>query len=119
MDENVKRRAPGVKESGVEGVRKVWEGLKGRIERATVEELLPEARGLVFRLAEVVMAVLYMVDAAVHPGEEIEEMCRRFLVKKGFLEEKEGEGRGDLGMDQAIVYGAGKAPGQGPTEAKL
>jgi hypothetical protein len=93
--------------------------LKGRIERGTVEELLPEARGLVFRLAEVVMAVLYMVDAAVHPGEEIEEMCRRFLVKKGFLEEKEGEGRRDLGMDQAIVYGAGKAPGQGPTEAKL
>jgi hypothetical protein len=81
--------------------------------------LLPEARGVVFRLAEVVMAVLYMVDAAVHPGEEIEEMCRRFLVKKRFVEEGEGEGRRNLAMDQAIVYGAGKAPGQGSAGAKL
>jgi hypothetical protein len=59
-----------------------------------------------------------MVDAAVHPGEEIEEMCRRFLVKRRFAE-GEGEGRKDLAMDQAIVYGAGKAPGQGSAVAKL
>jgi hypothetical protein len=78
--------------------------------------LVPDARGLVHRLAEVLIAVLFMVDAAVNPGEVVEEMCRRYLVKKGFLEE--GEGRRDLAMDQAIVYGAGKVPGQ-ESSAKL
>ncbi|KAH6840787.1 acyl-CoA dehydrogenase/oxidase [Chaetomium sp. MPI-CAGE-AT-0009] len=101
------------------GVRRVWEEVKGRIETNTQEELLPEARGLVFRIAEVLVAVLYLVDAAVHPGEEIEEMCRRYLVEKGFIREEEGEGRRDLAMDQAIVYGAGKGPRQGATGTKL
>jgi hypothetical protein len=96
-----------------------WEEVKRRIESNTKEELLPEARGLVFRIAEVLVAVLYLVDAAVHPEEEIEEMCRRYLVEKGFIPEKDGEGRRDLAMDQAIVYGAGKGPGQGAPETKL
>lgn len=96
----------------VEGVRAAWEGLKGRIEKGTLEELLPEARGIVFRMAEVLIAVLYMVDAAVNPGEEIQEMCRRYLEKRGFMVGVEARGRKDLATDQAIVYGAGKAPGQ-------
>ncbi|KAL2128853.1 hypothetical protein VTI74DRAFT_8572 [Chaetomium olivicolor] len=96
-----------------ESVRGKWEGLRERIEKGRQEELLPEARGVVFRLAEVMIAVLYLVDASVHPGAEIEEMCKRYLVKTGFLEEEEGKGRKDLAMDQAIVYGVGKVPGQG------
>jgi hypothetical protein len=93
-----------------EAVGREWEKLRKRVEQATQEELLPQARGIVFRLAEVLIAVLYMVDAAVHPGAEIEEMCRRHLVKKRFMGEQEGRGQKDLAMDQAIVYGAGKAP---------
>lgn len=116
-----------VRESGVgvrmaewgEGVRRGWEEAKGKVELGTQEELLPEARGLVFRIAEVLVAVLYLVDAVVQPGEDIEEMCRRYLVEKGFIPEKDGEGRRDLAMDQAIVYGAGKEPGQGAPETKL
>jgi hypothetical protein len=77
---------------------------------------LAEARGLVFRIAEVLMAVLFMVDAVVHPGEEIEEMCGRFLVAKGFVSEGDREGRKDLEMDQAIVYGKGGLLGQGTGE---
>ena len=92
-------------------VKAVWEGLMARVEREGVEGLLADARGWVFRLAEVLVAVLFMVDAVVHPGEEIEEMCWRYLVKKEFLEEG-GEGRLDLAMDQAIVYGVGRVPGQ-------
>ena len=92
-------------------VKAVWEGLMARVEREGVEGLLADARGWVFRLAEVLVAVLFMVDAVVHPGQEIEEMCRRYLVKKGFLEEG-GQGRLDLAMDQAIVYGVGRVPGQ-------
>ncbi|KAK4241413.1 putative acyl-CoA dehydrogenase AidB [Achaetomium macrosporum] len=103
------RAGKGMKDGG-EGVRREWTKLKKRVEEGRQAELLPEARGIVFRLAEVLIAVLYMVDAAVHPGAEIEEMCRRYLVKKGFLGEQEGQGRKDLAMDQVIVYGAGKAP---------
>ncbi|KAL2015947.1 hypothetical protein VTK56DRAFT_4503 [Thermocarpiscus australiensis] len=100
-------------------VRGEWEGLKGRIERASQDELLPEARGIVFRVAEMLMAVLYLVDAKVNPGVEIEEMCRRYLSKKGFVGGG-SEGRTDLEMDQAIVYGPGKAPVQGAAaEPKL
>lgn len=95
----------------VESVRAVWEKVKGNMEHHGQEELLPEARGVVFRLSEVLIAVLYLVDAATHPGPEIEEMCRRYLVEKGFVSEEEGEGKKDLAMDQAIVYGAGKTPG--------
>lgn len=101
-----------VKKGGVDGVRRAWEGVRERVGREGQEELVPDARAVVHRLAEVLVAVLFMVDAAVNPGEVVEEMCRRYLVKKGFVEEREGEGRKDLPMDQAIVYGAGKAPGQ-------
>ncbi len=90
-------------------VRAVWEGLKGRVEGEGQEVLLPDARAVVFKLAEVLVAVLFMVDAAVNPGEVVEEMCRRYLVKKGFLEE--GEGKMTLEMDRAIVYGEWKPVG--------
>lgn len=95
-----------------EGVRAEWARLKRRIEHARWEELLPGARDAVFRVGEVLMAVLFMVDAKVNPGAEVEEMCRRFLVGKGFVREEDGPGREDLAMDQAIVYGPGKAPVQ-------
>ncbi|SPQ21038.1 ea3d34ff-1983-430a-8415-f0b7acc106b5 [Thermothielavioides terrestris] len=50
-----------------------------------MEALLPEARAVVFRLAEVLSAVLFMADAAANPGAEIEEMCRRYVVEKRFV----------------------------------
>jgi alkylation response protein AidB-like acyl-CoA dehydrogenase len=106
------------KEHALGRIRAEWEGLKKRIELAgTAEQLLPEARGVVFRIAEVLMAVLYALDAARNPGAEIEEMCRRYWAKKGFFEGGgcSWQARGGLEMDQAIVYGAGNvtAPGQG------
>ena len=112
IDTGLKTVAAGGRWKGAEvRIQEVWEGLMARVEKEGVEGLLGDARGWVFRLAEVLVAVLFMVDAVVNPGEEIEEMCRRYLVKKGFLEEG-GEGRLDLAMDQAIVYGAGRVPGQ-------
>ncbi|GAB1315062.1 Acyl-CoA dehydrogenase/oxidase [Madurella fahalii] len=99
----------------VERVGAEWEGLKARLETRPQEELLPEARGIVFRIAEVLMAVLYMMDAARNPGPEIEEMSWRYLSKKGFVggPSSSWEAKGGLDMDQAIVYGPGKAPAQG------
>lgn len=99
---------------GVKGVKGEWERLRGLVEKKGRDkdgQLLQEARGWIFRVAEVLMAVLFMVDDKVNPGEEVEEMCRRFLVAKGFVSEEEaGKGRKDLRMDQAIVYGPGKVP---------
>lgn len=43
-----------------------------------------EARGLTHRLAEVVIAVLWVVDARVRPGREVEGMKRRWIAKHGF-----------------------------------
>ncbi|KXX76927.1 putative acyl-CoA dehydrogenase AidB [Madurella mycetomatis] len=99
-----------------ERVKREWAGLKARIEKGEQEELLPEARGIVFRIAEVLMAVLYMTDAALSPGAEIEEMSWRYLSKKGFVGSASSSwvAKGELVMDQAIVYGPGKTPAQGP-----
>ncbi|KAL2178019.1 acyl-CoA dehydrogenase/oxidase [Thermothelomyces heterothallicus CBS 202.75] len=104
----------------VAGVKRAWdEVMKGRIERESQAALLPDARAVVFRIAEVLVAVLYLVDAAARPGPEIEEMCGRYLADKGFVQDGERAGGKDLALDQAIVYGAGKVPSNGAAGVKL
>jgi len=87
-----------------------WEYLRGRIERFSHAELLPDARGMTFRIAEVLIGVLLLVDVASRPGREIEAMALRFLYKKRFLrgiDMTKLEGADALELDQAIVYGMG------------
>ncbi|WPJ59833.1 hypothetical protein SMAC4_04369 [Sordaria macrospora] len=108
--------AGGGKRGEVERVRKVWEGLKRKLERGRQEELLPEARGLIHKLAEVLIAVLWVVDARVRPGREVEGMKGRWMVKHGFGPDGNGEEEvkieGDgLDLDLAIVYGEGGPKG--------
>ncbi|KAK4670538.1 uncharacterized protein QC763_212630 [Podospora pseudopauciseta] len=98
------------------GLVEEWQVLKNKIDMGKQEELLPEARGLVFRIAEIIISVLYLVDAEADPGVEIEAMCARFMEKKGFsVYEAPGKRarEGGLKLDQAIVYGAGKDLAQG------
>ncbi|KAK4451917.1 hypothetical protein QBC34DRAFT_457667 [Podospora aff. communis PSN243] len=98
-----------------EGIRVKWEGLKARIGREAQGGLLPEARGVAFGVAGVLMGVLFLVDVEANAGEEEEEeMCRRYLVKRGFLEGERFNGKGGLELDQRIVYGRGEG-----IEAKL
>ncbi|KAK3995139.1 hypothetical protein QBC44DRAFT_34041 [Cladorrhinum sp. PSN332] len=96
-----------------EKLRSEWEGLRAKIEGRSQEKLLPEARDVTFRLAEILIAVLFLLDVAAYPGAEVEAMCDRFLRKKGFVVggEESAEG-GGLELDQAIVYGRGKGPNQ-------
>ena len=101
-----------------ERVRRVWEGLKGKLERGKQEDLLPEARAVTHRLAEVLIAVLWVVDSRVRPGREVEGMKRRWMVKHGFGpdgDQEEGEvkveGDDGLELDLAIVYGEGGPKG--------
>lgn len=89
-----------------------WQGLKGKIESKSQAELLPEARGITFRLAEVLIAVLYLLDVAAHPGVEVEAMCARYLRNKGFVDASKEDVNGGLELDRAIVYGSGNEPGK-------
>ncbi|KAK4229606.1 hypothetical protein QBC38DRAFT_508046 [Podospora fimiseda] len=93
-----------------EKVKSEWEGLKGKIEGKSLTELLPEARDLTFRFAEIFIAVLFLLDVAAHPGEEIKAMCDKFLREKGFVVGGHEEG-GGLKLDQAIVYGPNQQVG--------
>nr|CAD11366.1 conserved hypothetical protein [Neurospora crassa] len=110
------------KEQKAEGewIRKCWDGLKRRIEKGKKEELVSGARGLTHRLAEVVIAVLWVVDARVRPGREVERMKRRWMAKHGFgpsgggdgeEEDVKVEGDDGLELDLAIVYGEGGPKG--------
>ncbi|EGO60324.1 hypothetical protein NEUTE1DRAFT_75270 [Neurospora tetrasperma FGSC 2508] len=105
-------------------IKKVWEGLKKKFldkgkKQQEEEKLVSEARGLTHRLAEVVIAVLWVVDARVRPGREVEGMKRRWMAKHGFGPSGGGDGEeedvkveGDgLELDLAIVYGEGGPKG--------
>lgn len=90
-------------------VKSEWDKLSQRLGRTSQEELLPEARDITFRIAEVLMVVLYLVDATARPGREIEGMCKRYLGKRGLglAEEEDKKGsKSDLDLDLAIVYGS-------------
>lgn len=110
--------AGGVVEGGEMVVRE-WEGLKGRLEGGDQMELLAEARSITFRIAEILMALLLMLDVKGDGGVERVVVVKRFLGKRGFMggDVKAGVKEG-LDIDTAIVYGPGGP--QGPkAEPKL
>ncbi|KAK3326358.1 acyl-CoA dehydrogenase/oxidase [Apodospora peruviana] len=88
-------------------IREEWKLVKERLVGENQEDLLPEARQLTFRVAEILMAVLFVVDARANPGRDVEAMCRSYLGKKGFVVVGTEEKRG-LDLDLAIVYGRDK-----------
>lgn len=89
-------------------VAREWKALEARLRRETQEELLPEARDIVFRIAEVLMAVLLLTDTESDGSPEVRLMTHRFLIKRGFVGAGKESGLGeDLDMDSRIVYGRG------------
>ncbi|KAI0403988.1 very-long-chain acyl-CoA dehydrogenase [Xylaria palmicola] len=89
-------------------ITKQWDVLKAQLEASTQADLLQDARGILWRLAEILIGVLFLLDARSGDGTVIQEMCRRFLVTKG-LSTSQGAGsnksRGSLELDRAIVFG--------------
>lgn len=89
---------------------KAWEGVKERLERETQEELMGDARGILWVVAEVLVTVLLFVDAESDGSEVAADVLRRFVaIRKLGGEEaavcaEKGEG-GRLRKDQLIVYG--------------
>lgn len=95
-----------------------WDSLKTRIQTHSQESLLSEARSIVFGIAEVVMALLALVDVKINGGAEVEAMARRFLAKKNFVKDGSASSNEGLDVDIAIVYG--KGPGSAShTPSKL
>ena len=85
---------------------KEWQELKDQLRQQAQAELLPEARGLTFRIAEMLIGSLFLVDVASHPGREVEVMCLRYMAKKEFVDASSWAGLDKtLELDQAIVYG--------------
>lgn len=99
-------------DSTAPAVAKEWQTLKARIATNAHESLLAEARVLVFRIAEVIMAMLSLLDVNIFGGLEAEVMSQRFLSKKGFLglggSPSIADSKAALDVDIMVVYGAGQ-----------
>ncbi|KAB5525751.1 hypothetical protein GE09DRAFT_1152512 [Coniochaeta sp. 2T2.1] len=93
---------------GAVAVSQEWEKLRTRIDTGSQESLLAEARSIVFRIAEVLMAMLSLLDVTINGGAEGEVMAGRFLAKKRFVEDEGASSKEGVDIDTAIVYGAGQ-----------
>ena len=95
-------------------IARKWEDLRTNFAQETQADLLPDARQLVFQMAEVLIAALFLVDVATaQSGMEIEAMCAKYLAKKGFMNGVDANGGGigakqTLELDQSIVYSEGR-----------
>ncbi|TPX18059.1 uncharacterized protein E0L32_011878 [Thyridium curvatum] len=88
-------------------IRRSWAEVRERLQTETQDDLLPEARDIMFKIAEVLMATLLIVDARSDGSKELGIMCRRFMVKKGLTAGKYAALKGEdgLDLDTRIVYG--------------
>lgn len=89
---------------------KAWEGVKARFARESQEELMGDARDLLWVVAEVLITVLLVVDAESDGSPVADDVLRRFIAikKLGGEDVAAGAGRsegGRLRKDQLIVYG--------------
>ncbi|KAI0517541.1 very-long-chain acyl-CoA dehydrogenase [Xylaria bambusicola] len=94
-------------ESGA-SIVKQWESLKAELESSTQEDLLPNARGILWKLAEILMAVLFMLDVKSSDGPVIQEMCQRYLTSRGFVRDENSSSdrsQTSLELNRAIVFG--------------
>jgi len=87
-------------------VVRAGEELRDRLVGEPQETLLPEAREITFRVAEILMAALLFVDAEQDANTEVTEIRDRLLEIWGFSEKRAARSASDgLSSDIAIVYG--------------
>lgn len=86
-----------------------WDALRAQLEANTQEDLLQDARGILWKLAEILMAVLFLLDVKSNDGPVIQEMCRRYFASRGTLTTSQATSSSrnhpTLELDQAIVFG--------------
>ncbi|CAK7200959.1 hypothetical protein SEUCBS139899_003659 [Sporothrix eucalyptigena] len=87
--------------------------LRARIQAGPTDIVLADARGILFELAEILVACLMVADAHSDHSPAAEAMALRFLIKKGFLDKDSDVAKAAvaasvekrLASDTAIVYG--------------
>ncbi|KAH8198324.1 hypothetical protein TruAng_007526 [Truncatella angustata] len=91
-----------------------WKQTKWQIEATKQEDLMSSARDILWKVAEILIAVLYLMDTAVDGDGRMQEMCRLFLAGKSFLDTPALKATKDeLVSNQSIVFGhAGRSSGR-------
>lgn len=90
-------------------ITKQWDALRTRLETNTQEDLVQDARSSLWKLAEILMAVLFLLDAKSDDGPAIREMYQRYLASRSLLTgQAAGLGRtqASLELNREIVFGA-------------
>ena len=87
-----------------------WESLKTRIEQTPQHDLLVGGRDILWKIAEILTALLYLVNAKSEGTSVMREMCSRYLSSKGFSEKASQDLNTEstqlgLGTDRLIVFG--------------
>ncbi|CAI4215259.1 unnamed protein product [Parascedosporium putredinis] len=84
-----------------------WKAIKARFAAETQEQLMSEARQILWVVAEILITALLFVDAESDKSPVASDVLHRFVVFKGLGGVQAGiKGEGDrLAKDQAIVYG--------------
>jgi len=84
-----------------------WAKLRARIKTETQDDLAGEARDVLFRMAEMLIAALLVADWRRDGTPDALVVYRRFMVKSGLASaSRYSEGLGEtLEMDATIVYG--------------
>ncbi|KAK8114187.1 hypothetical protein PG999_006256 [Apiospora kogelbergensis] len=87
-----------------------WGALRQMVEATVQADLLSEARDVLWAIAEMLQAGLFCVEADAYADQRTQEMCLRYLRKKGF---KEATGsseprdlRARLRCNQKIIFGS-------------
>lgn len=95
---------------GEDKIMSRWRALRQTVEATAHAELLSQARGVLWSIAEILQACLFCVESGAYPDRRTQEMCRRYLSKKLF---KEASGvpeardeRAVLRINQEIVFGS-------------
>lgn len=96
-----------------EPARKQWEAVKNQLETNSQDELVHHAREIMWKLAEILMAVLFILDVKSDDGPVGREMCQRYLESRGKLFSAPSTKRtpASLELNRAIVFGVEYNPG--------
>ncbi|KAI1424714.1 very-long-chain acyl-CoA dehydrogenase [Xylaria sp. FL1777] len=90
-------------------IAKHWEPLKAELEANTQETLLQNARGILWKLAEILMAGLFLLDMKTNDSLVVREMCQRYFASRNIsrsLAPSLDGAQASLELNRAIVFGA-------------
>jgi alkylation response protein AidB-like acyl-CoA dehydrogenase len=85
-----------------------WRAVRAVVETTPQADLLSRARDTLWKVAEILIGALYIVDLSRDDNPRIREMCRRYIAKEfgstdGFAATKNT--KAELALNQVIVFG--------------